>query len=256
MDFFVRLKLKCKTLKALNRCQVFLQVIWLSDICIADGRSILPEYKSGDRPFDWSSSLDWPFQPRPPRPDWIQWENALHHLESHKTLSKPRGAWSSASHQNWPRLYDPATAYIFQQNKGVWSVHKPGYHPSHAHYTRSRAKPWYSLSESHPTPAPPPNDVPASIVVDPLYDSDLFQIQISPNEMPKKSVPSSPRHINTTDDSISPHPFYQHLLQWDTNAIAPQAAAIAAAIEAEDLHICADGAYMATYQQGSHAWVL
>ena len=34
---------------------------------------------------------------------------------------------------------------------------------------------------------------------------------------------------DTTGDNMAPHPFYRHLLQWDTSAVAPQAAAIAIA---------------------------
>jgi hypothetical protein len=40
MDYFTQLKLPNKQLQQLNRCRVYLQVFFLSDICTADGKAI------------------------------------------------------------------------------------------------------------------------------------------------------------------------------------------------------------------------
>ena len=52
MDFFVTQGTSHKTLKILNRCRVHLQVLFLSDICSADGTTILQECKQGQHPKD------------------------------------------------------------------------------------------------------------------------------------------------------------------------------------------------------------
>ncbi len=84
------------------------------------------------------------------------------------------------------------------------------------HNTQNKAKPWYSLSGSHPAPPPPTTSIPATIVIDPLYGSDLFQIQISPNVMPTKTMPTNQGLINITGDSITP--------QHELNSIADERA--------------------------------
>jgi hypothetical protein len=48
-DFFVSLQLPKRDLQRLNRCRIYLQVIFLSDISNADGRSLTSCYKSGSR---------------------------------------------------------------------------------------------------------------------------------------------------------------------------------------------------------------
>jgi hypothetical protein len=77
MDFFVSLHLKPKQLKALNRCWVYLQVLFFSDISSAYGLTILPNYIHGHRATHWTSSFDWPHQPCPPALAWRVWANTL-----------------------------------------------------------------------------------------------------------------------------------------------------------------------------------
>ena len=55
--------------------------------------------------------------------------------------------------------------------------------------------------------------------------------------------------------SPTPHPYYQQLLNWNTNTILPAIPSIATALVNGTLHICADGSYIKETLQGSHAWV-
>jgi hypothetical protein len=49
IDYFTKLKLTNKQLQRINRCQVHLQVFFLSDICTVDGKAIQMCYKSGSQ---------------------------------------------------------------------------------------------------------------------------------------------------------------------------------------------------------------
>jgi hypothetical protein len=57
MDFFMTLNFSPSQLQLINRCRLFLQVLTLSDITSADGRTILPNYIKGIQSQDRISTL-------------------------------------------------------------------------------------------------------------------------------------------------------------------------------------------------------
>jgi hypothetical protein len=65
-------------LHQINSCRIYLQVLMISDITSADGRSILPCMIQGQRVQDRKSSLQWPYSPRPI--EWTAWCILLQHL--------------------------------------------------------------------------------------------------------------------------------------------------------------------------------
>jgi hypothetical protein len=86
MDYFVHLNYKPKELKSLNRCRIYLQVIFLSDIASVDSTEIAPKTLCGEMLSDRKSRLPWPTQHHPPKEDWLLWSLALKHLQSHNKL--------------------------------------------------------------------------------------------------------------------------------------------------------------------------
>jgi hypothetical protein len=114
------------------------------------------------------------------------------------------------------------------------------------------------LQAGKPSPEVPPEDcLPATIMLDPLYDEDLFTATASQNPMPSPAPdPTGTNDITITNDCHTPHPFYQHLLQWSTDHLSPYTFCIASPLTGGVLHICADGAYIKEFQQGSHSWIL
>jgi hypothetical protein len=64
-----------KDLATLNRCRIFLQVISISDISLADGSALLSEVKEGRRPEGRRSRLEWPVQGPPSAQDWKIWRS-------------------------------------------------------------------------------------------------------------------------------------------------------------------------------------
>lgn len=81
MDYFVRKHYKPNEMKQLNQCQIYLQVLTLTDICSADGTHIaIPIYK-GLQLIDRKSKLNWPEQQCPSTAAWKLWKVALLRLE-------------------------------------------------------------------------------------------------------------------------------------------------------------------------------
>jgi hypothetical protein len=115
MDFFVSQNYDRKQLMALNRCRVFLKVLFLSDICSADGTMILHAFKKGVQPADRTSQLDWPFQPCPPQSNWLQWERARSLFEERGKLRQPLGPWIACSDQEWQCFYDSVNKTVYHK---------------------------------------------------------------------------------------------------------------------------------------------
>jgi hypothetical protein len=71
IDYFSVTKSNRKTINLLNQCRLYLQVMKLSNIFLADGLYILPEIKSGTKLTACPSQLNWPNQGVP---SWKHWE--------------------------------------------------------------------------------------------------------------------------------------------------------------------------------------
>lgn len=81
---------------------MYLQVIMLANITLAEGTYILPEVKEGDRVTGRRSTLDWPCQGKPNSASWKQWkELLLSTLECKGKLVKPLGNRHMRHHQQW-----------------------------------------------------------------------------------------------------------------------------------------------------------
>jgi hypothetical protein len=213
-------------------------------------------YKQGRGDPYRRSSLDWPHQPSPPRCDWKLWENTLNHLEDHGKLTTPISGWLSPGHQRWLSYYDPRNQNIYIQGPLGWTKHSPILRPS-PYTTRSSTQLWFSLSTNNHSAIVEQALVPASILLDPPFDDDIFSISISPTTLPSEEHVALTDHIlrDESNDTLTPHPYYLEILQWDKNSISMCVPAINDAITLHDLHICADGASRKTVGQGSHAWV-
>jgi hypothetical protein len=256
MDCLVTLKLPTKQLKRLNRSRIYLQVIHISDICSADEKTILNCFKRGDRCPHRHSTLDWPFQPKLPRADWLLWAQTLHHLEDKDQLATPLGQWVQPTHQTWSLLFDRTSQKVLLHHQEQWLSLDPITTITH-HTTRSATKAWYDITSSTPAPIPDLAQlIPASAMLNPLYHDSLFCLSTSDTPLPQPVAALNPRHIQShPDGSASPHPFYQKQLKWNKATIERAEKPLVDAISTHNLHICADGAFLKEHGQGSHAWV-
>jgi len=74
MRAFAQYGYKGQELRDLNRCHMFLQAIWISDICDGMGWEILLNAWDGQYPLD--SPFHWP-PTIVTHPDWQLWQQAL-----------------------------------------------------------------------------------------------------------------------------------------------------------------------------------
>jgi hypothetical protein len=113
-----------KDLQVLNRCRLYAQVMFLSDIVNGLGNTIRGEYLvlNSQTPLPVGSKWRWPKQ-QPTRTEWFQWKTAL------CTLSSPAGRlpddlqlghWVRSPHQLLPWRYDDTTGSLFRQTGNYW----------------------------------------------------------------------------------------------------------------------------------------
>jgi hypothetical protein len=92
MEIFNHQQPSMSDIQRLNRCQLYLQVLTVSDIASADGLYItLPNVKLGQKLSAQIGNLEWPNQGNPSKADWQLWRSALASLEQHNKLHHPLG---------------------------------------------------------------------------------------------------------------------------------------------------------------------
>ncbi len=94
--------------RAINRCRLFLCVIYLSDITHGDGRTLMRPTFWGVKPL--SSSLLWPNQGKPSEYDWRKWRSFLRQeflqQDGSMNLRQPLGPWHPSlgrHHRQWQK---------------------------------------------------------------------------------------------------------------------------------------------------------
>ena len=112
------------TLQRINACRLFLQVIFLSDICSGDGRSIQPTVFDSQTPTVASvSKLLWPFQPNPGKTSWLLFHRLLRtfcYPGTHR-LRQPLGAWNpQETNREWTAYFDPTSQCVWYKQHNSW----------------------------------------------------------------------------------------------------------------------------------------
>jgi len=188
MDQFISLGYSPAQLGALNRCRLYMQAIFLSDLVAADGMTIIPECKAGIRLVDRISHLTWPIQARPPNSAWTSWRNALSHFENKQRLLIPLRQWISETHQRWCWFSTPTSLLIYHERaNGEWvSILPQTSAPNRG--TRNSSKRIYELSKQDPATTAPAGLVP--ITLQPTPKRSLFTTSVGP-----KLVTAAPRIV-------------------------------------------------------------
>ena len=134
MDAFVRCNTTPVNLRKANRCRLYLQVLTVADITTGDGRELTVSAINGVKE-ECQTSLDWPYQPKPPAEDWKVWREtltkALRPPDTGESLSrklhKPLGDWlvdDAEQHKaNW--YYSPLEDRLYQRNGTSWNPWAP-----------------------------------------------------------------------------------------------------------------------------------
>jgi hypothetical protein len=77
MEVFANKKITAKEIKDINRCRIYLQVLYLSDITDIAGHHIEAWVIKAKRDGTRSSKWEWPIQQRPPTAAWKVWNKAI-----------------------------------------------------------------------------------------------------------------------------------------------------------------------------------
>jgi hypothetical protein len=136
-------------LMTLNRCRLYLQVLFLSEICTGDGLYISGDAWTGNRldiPLKQSS---WPRQQKSSSQDWSIWQTYLKKafLSRGLRLQAPLGNWLHCD-DRWEWYFSPSHGCLYKLELGQWMLFS-------SILKRDRL-PAFSASG---TPSPPPSDL-------------------------------------------------------------------------------------------------
>jgi hypothetical protein len=121
MQLFYHLNPSIEDLSTLNRCRMYLQVNYVSEICTGDGNAISEHAWNGLR-FEISHRTDsWPRYQRPYPREWSLWQLFLKKTLVHRglRLKRPLGKWLRFTPE-WEWYYSPSQECLFQQTEGKW----------------------------------------------------------------------------------------------------------------------------------------
>jgi hypothetical protein len=260
MDFFMTLNFSYRQMQQLNSCRIYLQVLTLSDITLADGRTLLPPYINGGLVFDRVSRLKWPKQLRPPAAAWTTWKTALAHISMNGKLQQRLGQWTSNSHQQWTWFQHSSQALIYQNTGDQWMEYRPVVPSTVNARTTRQTKIWYNMNNSLSSIPDMTVLVPTTVYRDHLFDDHLFYTSPSQNAIPFASPKSESVSLWDVDDSLhaladTPE-FYQRLLGPLPTLNDSDGMVLAHQMELESLLACSDGSFFPEEHTGSHGWVL
>ena len=118
MDMTVQAKIFTRDeLQSINRCRLYMQIFFLSDIVFGNGRVVLQEILDEQMISQRKSQWKWPRQTRPPPRDWNLFHIALHEVWIHsetQQLERPLGTWLHKSHQIYEFVYHSDTDSIYE----------------------------------------------------------------------------------------------------------------------------------------------
>ena len=125
--------------RQLNRCRLYLQVLFLSDIASGDGKSMAKDFFNyqGRAARPLSSQWEWPLQ-QPAKEDWVLWHAAMRQITTSSTGGFERKlhlwAWLRDPHQQRVWRYDPVGGFLFEYKEelNVWKC----YRAESSRYTR------------------------------------------------------------------------------------------------------------------------
>ena len=125
IEVFMDLEVDQETLKWLNWCRMFLQVVSVADIVTADGKRIRSAVMNGIRDEQYVPMYEWPRTVRPSKSHWQVWRDSLTAalLNPAGTLRRPLTHWKD-SIDEWRWLYSPSNECLFHRHNHLWVVYQ------------------------------------------------------------------------------------------------------------------------------------
>ena len=105
-------------IQAINRCRLYLQVIFLSDIVLSDGKTIHPTIELGHKIPDRVHRWDWPHQIRPPAKDWNLFRKCIKRIWTKNNrfgkVEPALGQWVLPLCQQWKFVYSDRNQRVYE----------------------------------------------------------------------------------------------------------------------------------------------
>jgi hypothetical protein len=94
MEVFANKNFTAKEMKDINRCRMYLQVLYLSEVTDISGQHIEAWVIEGKRDGIMSSKWEWPIQQRPPMAAWKVWNKAIEEaFTEEEDITHQLGEW-------------------------------------------------------------------------------------------------------------------------------------------------------------------
>jgi len=127
MHIFLSAGFRTDELATLNRCRMYLRVIFLSDICNGTGTAVDNQFWVGEKP----SSLyqyNWPQTPKPTQREWTLWQRALTvglNLGRQGKLALPLGKWRKSTYLQPGLFTDTSGEHLYRLSENRWATYQP-----------------------------------------------------------------------------------------------------------------------------------
>lgn len=121
MQIFVESGANKEELLALNRCRLYLQAYFLSDLVDGSGSYLLDDAWHGHLQEVPHKTDSWPKQGKPPMKDWLIWQFFLKRcfLGRGRKFKNTLGSWTQMD-ENWPWYYSPLENNLYKCSSQGW----------------------------------------------------------------------------------------------------------------------------------------
>jgi hypothetical protein len=115
-----------KEMKDINRCRMYLQVFYLSDVTNIAGHHIESWVIKGKRDGTRSSKCEWPIQQRPPTAAWQVWNRAIEEaFTEEEDITHQLGEWyDEGGNQQTEWHLDAREGTLYRCQDGRWERHE------------------------------------------------------------------------------------------------------------------------------------
>ena len=133
-------------LKRFNYCRLFVGAMYLSEICKAEGSSLVPGISTGDTSYtEYKTTLQQPKQQKPDKKSWKVWTKVLAYItKGSNTLKNDLGKWTEAHSDagTWKSYYSTEKNRVMRFENNRWEQYKFRGLQSlqHEHHTNYRIK--------------------------------------------------------------------------------------------------------------------
>jgi hypothetical protein len=126
MEVFADKNFTAKEMKDINRCRMYLQVFYLSDITVIAGHHIEPWLTKGKRDDMRSSKWEWPIHQRPPTAAWKVCNKAIEEaFTEEEDITHQLGEWyDEGGHQQTEWHLNARELTLYRCKDGKWERHK------------------------------------------------------------------------------------------------------------------------------------